>query len=97
MYKNAFWDYGESVWQVKLGQCHTALANLEERASRQVGGMSPPDVAEYLHNYGVVLLCANQPEKAMEKLRSAYRLGNKQATLRMLGLACEDHRMVSNC
>lgn len=51
--------------------------------------MPEPDVAEFLHNYGVALLCANQPGRAIPKLLSAYRVGNDQSTLKMLGLAAK--------
>ena len=89
MFHNADWNYGKSVRLVKLGNCPKALAYLEREAAPEIGRLPEKLVAEYLHNYGVVLLCADQPQRAMDKLRSAYRVGNHQSTLKMLGLAAK--------
>ena len=89
MWESSYWNYGDSVRYVKLGQCPMALSYLRERAAPEVAQMPDKDVAEYLHNLGVALLCADKPEEAMDKLRSAYRIGYDQSTLRMIGLAAK--------
>lgn len=89
MWDSNYWKFGSVLHYVKLGHCEMGLEFFEELAEPEVSNMPAKDVAEYLHNYGVVLLCANQPEKAIEKLRSAYRINYDQATLRMLGLAAK--------
>ncbi|MEM8996033.1 MAG: hypothetical protein AAGF23_14700, partial [Acidobacteriota bacterium] len=79
----------ESLSYVKLGRCERAIEIFEDGTSEaeKLADMPIENVAEYLHNYGVALLCANRPEEAMVKLRSSYRIGYEQATLRMLGFA----------
>jgi|GEM_PF-2407728 len=89
MWESSYWRYGDSVRYVKLGHCPIAVELMESVAERELPRMPDKDVAEYLHNYGVALLCANQPEKALEKLRSSYRIGYHPATMRMLGLASQ--------
>lgn len=89
MWESSYWRYGDSVRYVKLGHCPIAVQLMETVAERELPKMPDKDVAEYLHNYGVALLCANQPEKALEKLRSSYRIGYHPATMRMLGLASQ--------
>lgn len=88
MWTNPYWYYGDSIRYVKLGHCPAAVTLLEN-TSGQIPSMSDVEVAEYLHNFGVALLCANEPELAMHKLRSAYRIANSPATLKMLGLAAK--------
>jgi hypothetical protein len=81
------WGYSRAIRFVKLGHCREAAEILAEVGSSQLNLMTDAAVAEYLHNYGVVLLCANEPERAMQKLRSAYRITYHEVTQRMLGLA----------
>ena len=81
------WKFGRSVGFVRLGHCSEAVNRLENGAAQELPHMNDVDVAKYLHNYGVALLCANRPEEAMRKLRSAYRVGNNQSSLKMLDLA----------
>jgi curli biogenesis system outer membrane secretion channel CsgG len=86
------WPYSEAIRLVKLGQCPLALEIMERVGSAHLEEMSAHDerdVAEYLHNYGVTLLCANQPERAAEKLRSAFRLETDPRSREMLGLAAK--------
>jgi len=87
MWQNAQWRFGKSVFLVKLGDCPGAVSLLEGVAEFELSQMTPKDVAEYLHNYGVALLCTGQTEMAMKKLRSAYRINSHESALRMLGLA----------
>lgn len=90
MWKNPSWHYGDSLIRyVKLGHCPRAVQFLEEMASKELPLMNEREISEYTHNYGVALLCTNQPTEAMEKLRSAYRMGYQQTTLKMLGLAAK--------
>ena len=89
MWASDYWRYGDSVRYVKLGHCPIAVQLMETVAKGELSEMPDRDVAEYLHNYGVALLCANQPERALEKLRSSYRIGYHPSTLRMLGLASQ--------
>lgn len=89
MWKNPRWKYDDSVQFVKLGYCAEAIEFLENDAAQQLPRMREPDVSKYLHNYGVALLCNNQPQLAMEKLRASYQIGYNQTTLRMLGLAAQ--------
>jgi hypothetical protein len=87
MWEDPQWKYSDSIRHVRLGHCPTAVRFLEGDASRDLPNMQERDVARYLHNFGVALLCANNPELAMQKLRSAYRVDYNQTTLKMLGLA----------
>lgn len=89
MWDNPNWLHGSSVRYVQLGRCDAAINLLENIAKSKLEDMPEQEVAEYLHNYGVALLCNNQPERAMEKLRSAFRVGYKDATLRMLNLSAK--------
>ncbi len=89
MWDNPNWPHGSSVRYVQLGRCDAAINLLENIAKRNLEEMPEQEVAEYLHNYGVALLCNNQPERAMEKLRSSFRVGYKDATLRMLNLSAK--------
>jgi len=86
MWHNDNWGYSHAIRYVKLGHCGSAAAKLKE-VGGQLPVMTDAAIAEYLHNYGVALLCDNQPELAMRKFRSAYRITYHEATLRMLGLA----------
>lgn len=79
--------HSQSIRQVQLGHCQEAVNYLENEASTQLESMADSSVAKYLHNYGVALLCANDSEKAIRKLRSAYRVVPDDITLEMLGLA----------
>ena len=81
------WQHAAAVHLVKLGDCPEALRLFESSAVNELAQMNQVEMARYLHNYGVVLLCANEPQRAVEKLRSAYRLGYNKTTLGMLGLA----------
>lgn len=87
MWSSKRWRYGDSAYLVKLGDCPRAVALLEGSAALQTDEMTPHDVAEYLHNYGVALLCVGEVEPALRKLRSAYRIDGHKSTLAMLGLA----------
>ncbi len=89
MWSSSYWRYGDSIRHVKLGNCPIAAGYLETTAAKELSEMPDKDVAEYLHNYGVALLCANRTEQAIEKLQSAYRIGYHPSTLRMLGLASQ--------
>lgn len=87
MWRDRRWKYSESVRYVQLGRCPEARVFLDDIAARELPAMSEPDVAKYLHNYGVVLLCENNSDIAVQKLQSAYRIDYNKTTLRMLGLA----------
>lgn len=89
MWNNPRWLHGASVRYVKLGRCKAAINLLDNLAQNGLREMPEIEIAEYLHNYGVALLCDNQPERAMEKLRSAYRVSYGKETLRMLNLAAK--------
>ncbi len=80
-------EFSQSVRHVQLGHCQEAVNFLENEASAQLESMADSSVAKYLHNYGVALLCANNSEKAIRKLQSAYRVVPDAITLEMLGLA----------
>jgi hypothetical protein len=86
MWDHAPWRYSEAAVLVQLGQCPLAVRQMDEVASLELLPMTEQDIARYLHNFGVALLCANEPERAAEKLRSAYRISRDQLTLEMLGL-----------
>lgn len=83
------WDFGESVRLVQLGYCSRAVDLFEGPARNELSLMTDTEVAHYLHNYGVALLCANRPDDAFEKLRAAYRVEQSQTTLEMIGLAAK--------
>lgn len=87
MWTSSRWGYGQSVRFVRLGRCADAVSFLEGISHNEIPAMGDVDTAKYLHNYGVALLCANDPDKSILKLQSAYRIYNNQATLKMLGLA----------
>lgn len=87
MWHEEKWRHSAAVHLVKLGDCPEALELIESSAAEEIDRMNQVEMARYLHNYGVVLLCANQPERAVQKLRSAYRIGYNSTTLQMLGLA----------
>ncbi len=87
MWTSPEWTYGESIHFVKLGHCQRAVGLLQ--GSQELSSMSDLDVARHLHNLGVALLCNNEIEKAVRKLRSAYRLTYDPATLEMLELAAK--------
>ncbi len=88
LWDDPHWNYSKTVIRyVRLGRCPEAVNFLESTAYLELSNMQESDVAKYLHNYGVALLCANNPELAMKKLRSAYRIDYNQTTLKMLGLA----------
>ncbi|MEM6796651.1 MAG: CsgG/HfaB family protein [Acidobacteriota bacterium] len=89
MWMNSYWRYGDSIRLVKLGHCSSAVDLLEGSAARELRMMPEKHVAEYLHNYGVALLCDNQVTPAMEKLRSAFRVTYEPTTLRMLDMAAK--------
>jgi hypothetical protein len=87
MWNHPLWRYSEAAALVHLGHCPRAVRLMDEEASQELPPMTEEEVAQYLHNYGVALLCANEPKRAAEKLRSAYRISPNQTTLNMLGLA----------
>lgn len=87
MWNHPLRRYSEATVLVQLGQCPLAVRLMDEVASLELYPMTEQEVAQYLHNFGVALLCANEPEKAAEKLRAAYRLSQDKTTLDMLGLA----------
>lgn len=87
MFSSPKWLYNDSVQFVRLGHCQQATRFMDEVASHELDRMPESDVGRYLHNYGVALLCSNHPAEAIDKLRSAYRIGLNQTTLKMLGLA----------
>ena len=87
MWQNPQWSYSDSIRYVKLGQCPNAVEIMARIGVDEKRYMGEKDLSEFLHNYGVALLCANKPEKAMTKLRSAYRLNPSPETIEMLGLA----------
>jgi hypothetical protein len=87
MWTTPRWSYGESIRYVKLGHCSRAVGLLESVAAQELSFMPESDVARFLHNYGVALLCNNELEKAVSKLRSAYRIDYDDTTLAMLELA----------
>ncbi len=86
MWTSPKWSYGRSIRFVKRGHCARAVQLLE--ASRgEVQDMTDVDVANYLHNIGVSLLCNNERDEAILKLRSAYRITYDPSTLDMIELA----------
>ena len=87
MWKNDYWHYGDSIRYVKLGHCSRAVKLLESVAAQELRSMPEKFVAEYLHNYGVALLCDNKAPEAMDKLRSAFRITYEPSSLQMLDLA----------
>lgn len=87
MWSTPSWQYGDAIGFVKLGHCSAAVRFFEETASSELPKMGQTAAAEYLHNYGVALLCANQQDAAVRKLRAAYRIRNSPATVNMMGLA----------
>lgn len=87
MWNDETWSHSDALHFVKLGDCPKALRWIEEVAKEETPSMDQKQLGRYMHNYGVVLMCANQPDRAVDKLRSAYRLGYNKTTLRMLGLA----------
>jgi hypothetical protein len=89
MWNNPSWKYSDSIRFVKLGNCPAAAQLMMEEAAEELPRMNELEVAAYLHNYGVALLCSNKTELAMKKLRSAYRANYNLSTLRMLGLAAK--------
>ncbi|MEM7480510.1 MAG: CsgG/HfaB family protein [Acidobacteriota bacterium] len=87
MWRSDLGRYGDSLRQVRLGQCPLAVETLESMHPIRLYTFHEIEFAEYLHNLGVALLCANRAEEAAEKLRSSYRVGRSASTLKMLGLA----------
>ena len=87
MWTSPSFGYSEGIQLVKLGHCGRAVKLLSQQARRELLLMPDGDVARYLHNYGVALLCDNKPEAALSKLQSAYRIDYDPATLRMMDLA----------
>lgn len=87
MWDHPLWRYSEAAALVQLGQCPLAVQLMEDVASLELQPMTEREVSQYLHNFGVALLCANEPARATEKLRSAYRIWPDPTTLSMLGLA----------
>jgi tetratricopeptide (TPR) repeat protein len=81
------WLYSKAIAYVQLGQCPLGVEFLTNEANKELGQLSKEHLSNYLHNLGVTLLCSNRIDEAKEKLRSAYRVENNSATLRMLGLA----------
>lgn len=79
--------YSQSLRFVKLGQCQKAVDFMGDVASWELPNLNSWQISEYLHNYGVALLCANHLEQATDKLRAAYRLGGSITTLKMIDLA----------
>ncbi len=96
MFENSFWKYGKSVRYIKLGHCPMGLKFLSEIAAPEVPRMPDRVVAEYLHNYGVALICANKPAEALDKLRSAYRIGIRAVNSQDAWPRFQDHGVVSN-
>lgn len=84
MWDNPHWHYGASIRYVKLGRCPAAVTLLENIGADELSFMPDLEVGEYLHNFGVALLCANRPEEALKKLRAAYRLNYEASTLAMI-------------
>lgn len=87
MWRNDRWLYSDSIRYVHLGQCPVAVEWLETMAVRDLEHMPPRAIAEYLHNYGVALLCVDRPQDSLEKLRASYRITKDDWTLKMIGLA----------
>lgn len=87
MWNDTDWSHSDAIHFVKLGDCPRALELIEKMAAKEIGKMDQREMSRYLHNYGVVLMCANKPDRAVDKLRSAYRLSYNKMTLRMLGIA----------
>ncbi len=86
MWNNKLWTYGKASRLVKLGHCSEASEMLKTAASKELPFMNEIETAEYLHNYGVTLLCSNELNSAIKKLRAAYRISTNISTLKMLGL-----------
>lgn len=87
MWTNPRWTYGDAIRPVKLGHCPAAVKSFEGQAAEELPRMTERETAEYLHNYGVALLCANEVDMAVDKLRASYRIATSPSTLKMLGLA----------
>lgn len=87
MWKSDKWHYGDSIRYVKLGHCNSAVQLLANSEAQDLPYMTERQVGEFLHNYGVALLCDNRPGEAMGKLRAAYRINYDEATLKMVALA----------
>ncbi|MEM9291299.1 MAG: CsgG/HfaB family protein [Acidobacteriota bacterium] len=87
MWDDQPWSHSDAVHHVKVGDCARAVEVFEKSAYKEVPRMNQLQLARYLHNYGISLLCNNQREEGVAKLHSAYRLGYSKTTLRMLGLA----------
>lgn len=87
MWQSDDWLYSKAIAYVQLGQCPLGVRFLTNEASKELDQLSKEHLSNYLHNLGVTLLCSNRIDEAKEKLRSAYRVENNLATLRMLGLA----------
>lgn len=86
MWTNQRWKYDNAIRMVKLGHCRQAVQHFEGIASWELPYMDEVETAEYLHNYGVALLCTNEIEAARSKLQAAYRIKNNSHTLNMLDL-----------
>lgn len=89
MWKDPGRIHSLAVQWVRLGQCPKAAKFIETEASLEVPSMSEDELARYLHNYGVTLLCSGELKRAVLKLRSAYRLKAMEESLRMIDLASE--------
>lgn len=87
MWPNFDERYGEVTRDVKLGRCQKAVDRLESTETESLSELAVYDMAEFLHNYGVALLCANQIDAAKRKLYAAYRIAYHPSSLRMVDLA----------
>lgn len=87
IWDNPIWAFSEANALIKLGDCPAAIRFIEREAAIELPEMEGPETAQYLHNLGVALLCANRIEAAEQKLRAAYRISTDSATSRMLNLA----------
>ncbi len=87
MFGGPAWRFGKSADLVRLGRCPMAVSYLRHVIAPDLPHMSDVEVAKFLHNYGVALMCANLPEEAMRKLRSSYRVIESKVTLKMLDMS----------
>ena len=87
MWNNPYRTYTESIRFVQLGRCDVAVAFMADFANQEIGSFTEREMAEYLHNYGVALLCNNKIPEANSKLQAAYRIISSESTLKMMGLS----------
>jgi hypothetical protein len=89
MWKNPTRLYTEAIRFAQLGRCDLAIDFMDRVAKDELASLDEHEISEYLHNYGVALLCANRLDEAVAKLSAAYRITSSESTLKMMGLAAK--------